>query len=137
MKPEILTGISKQVKTNLEFTIFPNPAKEMIGIVIKEKNAEAISVVEIYNASGEIVYSGTFKGQSTQIHLNRLAAGYFNWQQGYGAFSYAKKDIHNVYWYIMNQKEHHKTEKFLDEYVGLLKEFEIDYDERYLFKEPI
>lgn len=77
MKPEILTGISKQVKTNLEFTIFPNPAKEMIAIVLKEKNADAISVVEIYNASGEIVYSGTFKGQSMQLHLNRLAAGYY------------------------------------------------------------
>ncbi|PBQ30458.1 hypothetical protein CNR22_01310 [Sphingobacteriaceae bacterium] len=77
MKPEILTGISTQVKTNLEFTLFPNPAKDVIGINLKGKNTTTVSVVEIYNAGGEIVYSGTFKGQSMQLSTYRLAAGYY------------------------------------------------------------
>ena len=78
------------------------------------------------------------KGETSEwINNNRLAMGYFNWQEGYGAFSYSKSDINRVYQYIMNQKEHHRTQNFIDEYVGLLKEFGIEYDERYIFKEPI
>lgn len=58
----------------------------------------------------------------------------FSWQSGYGAFSYSKPDVPKVIKYIQNQEEHHKSETFTDEYLNLLKEFEIDYDERYILK---
>jgi REP element-mobilizing transposase RayT len=61
----------------------------------------------------------------------------FAWQDGYGAFSYCKSHVPDVIRYIQNQEAHHKKESFLKEYVKLLEEFEIDYDERYIFKEPI
>jgi hypothetical protein len=49
-------------------------------------------------------------------------------------FSYNKSDLPNVIQYITNQQEHHKKRTFIEEYEALLKEFEIDYDERFVFK---
>jgi len=60
----------------------------------------------------------------------------FAWQEGFGAFSYSKSHVPEVIRYIQNQEAHHKKQAFMDEYRQLLKVFEIDYDERYLFKEP-
>ncbi len=57
----------------------------------------------------------------------------FNWQEGYGSFSYSKSLIPKVAKYIENQQEHHKKQSFKDEYLEWLKKFEVDYDERYLF----
>lgn len=60
----------------------------------------------------------------------------FAWQEGFGAFSYSKSDVEDVIRYIQNQETHHAKEKFLDEYKRLLKTFEIEYDAKYIFKEP-
>jgi len=57
----------------------------------------------------------------------------FSWQAGYGAFSYSKTDVPKIIQYIKNQKEHHRTKSFQDEYLELLKSFDIEYDERYIF----
>jgi len=57
----------------------------------------------------------------------------FAWAEGYGAFSYSKSEINNVYEYIKNQEEHHKKTTFKDEYIGLLNEFEIEFKDEYLF----
>lgn len=77
------------------------------------------------------------KAESTNwINDNKLSKKSFYWQEGFGAFSYSKSDVQRVINYIMNQKEHHKKERFLDEYKRLLQLFEIDWDERYIFKEP-
>jgi putative transposase len=59
----------------------------------------------------------------------------FKWQKGYGAFSYSKDAVPRVATYIQNQKEHHRKKKFIDEYIGLLDEFEIEYDERFIFNQ--
>jgi REP element-mobilizing transposase RayT len=58
----------------------------------------------------------------------------FSWQEGYGAFSYSHSQIDSVVKYIMNQKEHHKKQCFRDEYIQFLKNFSIDYDDKYLFE---
>ena len=58
----------------------------------------------------------------------------FNWQEGYGAFSYSHSQFSNVIDYIMNQKEHHKNKTFKEEYIGFLKAFNIPYEEKYLFE---
>ena len=57
----------------------------------------------------------------------------FEWQTGYGTFSYSKSDIDKVIKYIINQKEHHKKETFKEEYVRFLEEFKIEYQSEYLF----
>ena len=75
------------------------------------------------------------KGSSSKwINEKRFIKVKFSWQEGYGAFSYSKSDLPNVIHYIKNQEEHHKKRSFIEEYEDLLKEFEIDYDERFVFK---
>ena len=75
------------------------------------------------------------KGESSEwINDHRLSRSKFRWQEGYGAFSYSKSDIPNVANYIHNQEEHHRKKTFLEEYEELLKEFDIEFDERYIFK---
>lgn len=59
----------------------------------------------------------------------------FAWQEGYGAFSYAKSQVDDVIRYIQNQEIHHKKETFLNEYKKFLTVFEIEWDEQYIFKE--
>jgi len=74
------------------------------------------------------------RSSSLWINDNRLVMGKFSWQDGFGAFSYGKSQISNVANYIENQEIHHKKRNFMEEYLELLKLFEIEYDERYLFK---
>jgi len=59
--------------------------------------------------------------------------GKFHWQDGYGAFSYGRSQLDTIYKYIANQEIHHKRRTFRQEYTELLKKFEIEYDEKYLF----
>ena len=75
------------------------------------------------------------KGSSSKwINEKGLTKARFSWQAGYGAFSYRKSDVPEVIQYIKTQEEHHKTRSFIEEYESVLKEFEIDYDERFVFK---
>ena len=75
------------------------------------------------------------KGESSKwIKEQGLVQGKFRWQEGYGAFSYSRSHIDRVYHYIMNQKEHHRTKTFLEEYTDLLEKFKVDFDKRYIFK---
>lgn len=76
------------------------------------------------------------KGNSSKwINEKKFLKVKFEWQEGYGAFSYSKSQVNNVIDYIKNQEEHHKKESFRDEYLKFLEAFEIDYDERYIFKD--
>lgn len=75
------------------------------------------------------------RSSSLWINERRLVPGKFSWQSGYDAFTYNKQQISNVANYIENQEEHHKTKKFRDEYENLLREFGIEYDDRYIFHE--
>ena len=75
------------------------------------------------------------KGESsTWINQKGFLNSKFSWQEGYGGFSYGKSQVPNVIRYIQNQKEHHKKKTFIEEYVDILNAFEVDYDERYIFK---
>ena len=57
----------------------------------------------------------------------------FYWQKGYGAFSIGQSQVETVVNYIKKQKEHHQERDFKDEYRALLKKYEIDYDERFVW----
>lgn len=58
----------------------------------------------------------------------------FEWQEGYGAFSYSHSALDNVVTYIQNQKEHHKRKSFREEYVSFLTKYEIEFKDDFLFK---
>src|ERR1035437_1920680 len=70
-------------------------------------------------------------GSSNFINEKKWMQGKFNWQEGFGAFSYSKSQIDNVIKYILNQEDHHKKKNFREEYIDFLKNFEIEYDEKY------
>jgi REP element-mobilizing transposase RayT len=57
----------------------------------------------------------------------------FQWQEGFGAFSYSQSQLDNVITYINNQEKHHQKRSFKNEYISLLEKFNVQYDEKYLF----
>ena len=73
------------------------------------------------------------RSSSLFINNKKWFRGKFSWQEGYGAFSYSKSQIENVYEYILNQEKHHTKTTFREEYIDFLNKFEIDYDKRFLF----
>ena len=74
------------------------------------------------------------KSASTNfIKQKRWVMGRFSWQEGFGSFTYSHSQIGNVYDYILNQEQHHSNKTFKEEYIDLLNEFEIKFDEKYLF----
>ena len=73
-------------------------------------------------------------GSSGFINEQRWIRGRFNWQEGFGAFSYSRSQIDTIIKYILNQEEHHRKKKFREEYIELLEEFGVEYNEKYLFE---
>ncbi len=66
------------------------------------------------------------------INDNNWCKTKFNWQTSYGAFSYSHSQIDNVIKYINNQQQHHKKHTFKEEYLEMLKKFNVEYDEKYI-----
>lgn len=78
------------------------------------------------------------KGNSSKwVNDKKFLKVKFEWQGGYGAFSYSKSHVQNVINYVKNQEKHHAKQTFRDEYIEFLKKFDIDYDERYIFQDPV
>jgi putative transposase len=78
------------------------------------------------------------KGNSSKwVNEKKFIQERFEWQSGYGAFTYGKSQIKAVAEYIENQEKHHIKKTFKEEYLELLQKFEIDYDEKYVFKELV
>ncbi|MCP4398744.1 MAG: IS200/IS605 family transposase, partial [bacterium] len=68
------------------------------------------------------------RGSSLWINQERMFRGKFAWQEGYGAFSYSRSQLNDVYHYIENQQEHHRRRTFREEYVDFLEKFALEYD---------
>lgn len=116
-----ITGIIQEKGNKL---IIINGMPDHIHILLGLNPKESISdlVKEIKRCS------------SNFINERNLVVGRFNWQKGYAAFSYSKSSLDDVIKYIKNQEEHHKKRTFQEEYIGLLQKFNIEYNERFLFK---
>ncbi|MBX3256023.1 MAG: IS200/IS605 family transposase [Chitinophagaceae bacterium] len=77
----------------------------------------------------------TVKANSSRwINEREFISQKFQWQSGYGAFSYARSQRSNVINYIKNQEQHHSAKTFKQEYYEILQKFEVQYDEKYLFE---
>jgi putative transposase len=119
-----MTGI---IQNNNHKLLAINGMPDHIHILIGLRPAQSISdlIKEVKQSS------------SKWINQNKLTNRHFEWQEGYGAFSYSKSQIDQVVSYIQNQELHHIKKTFKEEYRGFLEKFEIDYDERFIFKELI
>ena len=73
------------------------------------------------------------KSSGNYINEKKLSKNTFEWQAGYGAFSYSYSSLDNVISYIKNQKEHHKRRSFRVEYIDFLEKFQIKHEEQFLF----
>ncbi len=73
------------------------------------------------------------KSSNVFIKEKKFSKFQFNWQEGYGAFSYSHSQIDSVVKYILNQKQQHEKKTFHEEYLEFLKKFEIEYKNEYLF----
>lgn len=73
-------------------------------------------------------------GSSKWINDKKPIPGKFNWQDGYGAFTYSKSHIDKVVKYVLNQPEHHKKNRLKMNICLLLEKFEVDYDPKYVFE---
>ena len=72
-------------------------------------------------------------GSSAWIKENFPGLEKFGWQDGYGAFTVSRSQIHEIESYIRNQREHHRVKTFQEEYRAFLDKHEIEYNERYLW----
>ncbi len=73
------------------------------------------------------------KSSNDFIKEKKFTKSVFQWQEGYGAFSYSHSSLNNVIAYINNQKEHHKKQTFKEEYIEFLNKFAVEYKPEYLF----
>lgn len=117
-----ITGI---VQNNNHKMLIINGIEDHVHLLVGVRPAQSIS---------DLMHD--VKGASSKwINDNQLVPGRFEWQEGYGAFSYSKSQLPTEIGYIQNQEAHHHKKTFHEEYLELLEEFEVRYDERYLFKE--
>jgi putative transposase len=80
-------------------------------------------------------FMSTVKANSSKwINEQHFLKTKFQWQEGYGAFSYGRSQRDTVINYIMKQEEHHRTKSFKEEYLKMLNDFEVVYDNKYLFE---
>ncbi len=75
------------------------------------------------------------RDSSKWINENKLVSGKFQWQDGFGAFSYSRSQLPALINYVQNQEIHHCKKTFLAEYKELLEKFEVPYENQYLFHE--
>jgi putative transposase len=113
--------------------IIKNKENKLLGINVMPDHCHILLGLHPINAISDLVRD--IKKSSTDfINNKKWLRGKFNWQEGYGAFSYSHSQIDRVRKYVNNQENHHKTKTFKEEYIQFLKMFNIDYNDSYLFK---
>ncbi len=123
-RDELFKYITGICKNNNQKMISINGVSDHIHILIGLKPSMALSdLIQDIKANS-----------SRFINEKNWVKGKFNWQEGYGAFSYSHSQLDDVIKYIENQEVHHSKKSFKEEYLTFLKKFEIDYDEKYLFE---
>ncbi len=74
------------------------------------------------------------RSSSLFINKNNLCLGHFEWQEGYGAFSYSRSQIDAAIRYIEGQENHHKKRTFRQEYLDILNKNSLEFNESYMFR---
>ena len=123
-KEELYKYITGIVKNQGQKLISINGMSDHVHILIGLRPAMALAdlVKEI-------------KSDSTNfINKKKWVRGRFSWQEGYGAFSYGHSQLDTIIRYIKNQEKHHQRRSFKDEYLTLLRKFDIAFDDKYVFK---
>lgn len=130
--------------------LIPNEKKvnlyKYITGIIRNKNHKLISINGVSNhihfliglnpAEALSALVKEVKRCSTNyINEQRWLLGKFGWQEGFGGFSYSRSQLDNVINYIENQEKHHQKKTFREEYMEMLKKFDVVFDEKFIFKD--
>ena len=117
-----MTGIIRNKKHKL---ISINGVPNHIHLLIGLNPAEALSdlVKEVKRCS------------TNYVNEQRWLHGRFSWQEGYGGFSYSRSRLDKVIKYIENQEKHHQKKTFREEYIEMLKKFEVVFYEKFIFED--
>jgi putative transposase len=126
-KDELYKYIAGIIKSNNHKLLAINGVADHVHILLGIRPAQSISDLMKHIK----------QDSSKWINKNNFFKSHFEWQEGYGAFSYSKSQLNAVINYIQNQELHHSKRTFKEEYIDFLEKFEIDYDERFIFKELI
>lgn len=126
-KEELYKYIAGIIRNNNHKLLAINGVSDHIHVLIGIRPAQSISDL----------MKNIKQDSSKWINTNKFLKIHFEWQEGYGAFSYSKSQLNAVVNYIENQEAHHKKKTFREEYIDFLEKFEIDYDEKFIFKELI
>ncbi len=122
-KEELYQYITGIVQNNGHKMLRINGMPDHVHIFIGYKPTQTIpDLVETIKTDSDIF-----------IKKNRFCKFKFQWQSGYGAFSYSHSQIDAVVKYIINQEEHHRKKTFREEYLDMLQKFEVEYKDEYLF----
>ena len=122
-RPELFKYISGILKNSNQFPLAVNGYRDHVHIFFELHPTNSVSeIMQLVKANS-----------SKWINENKFLPGKFKWQSGYGAFTYSRSQRDNVINYIVNQEQHHAKQSFKDEYLGLLRKFDIDYKDAYLF----
>jgi len=73
------------------------------------------------------------KSSNAYIKDNKLCPYKFEWQSGYGVFSHGFREKDKMINYIKNQEIHHRQRTFQEEYLSLLKSYEVEFQNEYVF----
>ncbi|NVO04220.1 MAG: IS200/IS605 family transposase [Bacteroidetes bacterium] len=124
IRPEVFKYISGILGNLDQYPLAVNGYKDHVHVFFEMQPAKSLSdIVRLVKSNS-----------SKWINENKLITGKFSWQEGYGGFSYSRSQRNNVIQYIMKQEEHHHKRTFREEYLELLKSFEIDFEEKYVFE---
>jgi REP element-mobilizing transposase RayT len=124
IQPEVYSYISKIITNKNHKSININGMPDHIHILLGLNPGTSISdlVRDIKRSS------------SLYINEQKLTPTKFQWQEGYGVFSYSRSHLQRIYAYIENQKIHHMKKTFQNEFIELIEKFEISYDKHFLFE---
>jgi len=126
-KPSLLSVIGNLINETGCKTIIVNGVEDHVHCFLGLKPVLSISdLMKMVKAKS-----------SKYINDHQLAKRRFEWQEGYGVFSYSHSQINDVFEYISKQETHHKKQTFREEYLAFLEKFEVPYDERYIFTDLI
>ena len=116
-----------------------NVVSQNFGCKLLEVNGveDHVHLLISYNPDTKVSdIARTLKSNSSRwINDNNFCREVFRWQPGYAAFSASSRNCTALRKYISNQKKHHKKKVFREEYLKLLSENDLDYDEKYLFSD--
>ena len=124
IQEEVYSYISKTITNKNHKSLYVNGMPDHIHILVGLNPSVSISdlVRDIKRSS------------ALYINEQKLIGKKFQWQEGYGVFSYSRSHLPIISNYIENQKNHHQKKTFKEEYLEFLEKYEIPFDEQFLFQ---